>query len=987
MIKISNLNKYYNKGKQNEIHVLNDVTIQLPEKGLVSIFGKSGCGKTTLLNVIGGLDDFTKGSITVDGQSVDNAPDVLRNKYMGYIFQNYNLNCTESCFDNVADALRLCGMTDKAEIEKRVTAALENVGMEKYKLRNPDTLSGGQQQRIAIARAIVKNPRIILADEPTGNLDELNTIMIMDLLKAISKDHLVLLVTHEADLVDFYCDKVIELSDGKIVSIKENKDADGFSAKDKNAIYLGELEKSEYSGENAVVEYYGEKLDSPLKLKIVNNGGKIYLSVETDGVQVLDQTNEIKLKEGVYERKNEKNEASKNVDMSHLPAVQGSNYGRLFSFKNSVLSGYAANFKKKKKGTKLLKICMSLFAIAMVIMSAVFGSVFDDLINIQKMYNHNVFYVYSSDLAVTKQILDEAYENGADFIRLEYSVPNGDKTLRFTNDFFETFTNVQSEVLFTNAVTLGVTASKDLELVCGKKDLTSDNEILITTAVADDIIENSGVGYISDYEDVLGLISNSYSRSGTNVRVAGVLRSDETSVYMTERAMAKNIIYSSGIKIALASDVGLSVNDGEVHLLRVTDSTDVTYPDVGENFKISGYDFTLKDSHKVYSKYEEYLKGSSIVKLSIDEYIDKRIKEEYPDLSPEEEMYSELADTMFFDWYDYYYSDFDDFATKLFPFMNSDMNLWMYKKGIEEGKYFYISNDEYYKAFVYKKEHGEYPSKSEFDAVHCHSLPFCTDDMYRYQEKYSKDFYSQMNHSYYRDTYLVSENDYIALSKCVGETHQSVYDVDSYKEEYVYSENGDVVILSSVTSGEMANVYTVIHSNDVARTEKWIKDNFSQIKTPTDYYKPVITPGDIFDDLVKNDMRAITSGFVAMGVLLVILCVCMYFIMRSVLMSRIKEVGIYRAIGVSKKNLIFRFFIEATVLMLLTVFVGYLIASFFIWVCMHISSLISSVFFYPLWLASADLLVLTVLCIVCGVLPIMSLLRKTPAEILSKYDV
>ena len=165
MIRIEHLNKFFNKGKQNEIHVINDISLDLPERGMVAIFGKSGCGKTTLLNVIGGLDRFSGGSLTVNGQDIREDTDALRNREMGYIFQNYNLCRDVSCYDNVANALRLCGMKDGREMRERVHAALANVGMEGFENRTPDTLSGGQQQRIAIARAIVKNPRVILADE------------------------------------------------------------------------------------------------------------------------------------------------------------------------------------------------------------------------------------------------------------------------------------------------------------------------------------------------------------------------------------------------------------------------------------------------------------------------------------------------------------------------------------------------------------------------------------------------------------------------------------------------------------------------------------------------------------------------------------------------------------------------------------------------------------------------------------------------------
>ncbi|MCQ2428064.1 MAG: ATP-binding cassette domain-containing protein, partial [Clostridia bacterium] len=148
MIGIKNLNKYYSKGRENEIHVINDMTFELPDKGMVALFGKSGCGKTTLLNVIGGLDRFGSGSVEIDGHSIKNDTDDLRNRYIGYIFQNYNLDKAVSAAENVGNALRLCGVTDEEEIKRRTAAALSCVGLENFSGRTPDTLSGGQQQRV-----------------------------------------------------------------------------------------------------------------------------------------------------------------------------------------------------------------------------------------------------------------------------------------------------------------------------------------------------------------------------------------------------------------------------------------------------------------------------------------------------------------------------------------------------------------------------------------------------------------------------------------------------------------------------------------------------------------------------------------------------------------------------------------------------------------------------------------------------------------------
>ena len=130
MIKLTGLNKYFNKGKQNQIHVINNISLDLPERGMVAIFGRSGCGKTTLLNVIGGLDGYSSGKVTIEGKNIKTNSDVIRNSYIGYIFQNYNLNKNESCYDNIADALRLLGMPDGAEMEARATSPRSSASSE-----------------------------------------------------------------------------------------------------------------------------------------------------------------------------------------------------------------------------------------------------------------------------------------------------------------------------------------------------------------------------------------------------------------------------------------------------------------------------------------------------------------------------------------------------------------------------------------------------------------------------------------------------------------------------------------------------------------------------------------------------------------------------------------------------------------------------------------------------------------------------------------
>ncbi len=994
MIKLQSLHKFFNKGRQNEIHVINDISLELPDRGMVAIFGKSGCGKTTLLNVIGGLDRVESGKLTVEGKDVRHNTDVIRNQYMGYIFQNYNLHKTESCFDNVADALRLCGMTDPNEIEARVMAALTNVGMEKYAKRTPDTLSGGQQQRIAIARAIVKNPRIILADEPTGNLDEANTVMIMDLLKAIAKDHLVLLVTHEVNLVDHYCDTVIELSDGKVVSVKTNDATGGYAVKDKNHIYLGELEKTEISDAKTEIEFYGDVPEEPIQLKIVNHGGKLYVQFHTPKIQILDEFSEIKLKEGVYEQKTIEETINESIDMSELPSIEGKRFGRLFSFGSSVKSGYTANFKNGKKGKKILRGCMCLFAAVVVFMSAVFGTAFADIITARESYNHNVFYVYTPNGTVSQKI-NEAVgkaDTGVDWVRLHYNyIPQGDNEVLFLMGSFETFLmDTYSEAFKTNAVYMDASVASEMPLVIGKKDNLQQNEMLITTAVADALLETSSLGHISEYRDLIGLISPQIPIDGTNPHIVGIVRSEESAIYLNELAMAKFVSQGNASQIYLANTMGQEVAEGEAILVVKYFDKDKQseFPKQGETVKLHGKDIKIANVMRYYPDYYSWLEEKNIKKSDEYTYFRQLAKAEYPNLDEKEYEFDwkveELREKRMYEYYDYYYSDMDQFLRDSY-FMNPDsIDYWLaLEKGVKEAKFLYMPQD-YYKAICYKEQNGSYPTVMELQEIY-ENLPDQYKEYDRYVQLYQDEFYSMNRNGFRADCgYLVSEKDYISFSKQIGQTDAIGNFVDDKYIEYEIVGKGEVAVVDKENSSTRA--YTVIHSTDPSLTAQWIEREFSDLDAPSNW-TAVLTPDDIFDRLISEKLETIVAGLIAMAVILVLMSVCMYFIMRSSLMNRIKEVGIYRAIGVSKKNLVFKFLIEAIVLTTLTVFVGYLLTSAFLVACLSASAMVESIFFYPVWLAGALLVLLYALSLICGTLPILSLLRKTPSEILAKYDI
>lgn len=990
MIRIQGLHKFFNKGRQNEIHVINGVDLDLPESGMVAIFGKSGCGKTTLLNVIGGLDGFAEGTLTIENNDIRRDTDDIRNQYIGYIFQNYNLNKNVSCYENVADALRLCGLDDEGEIEKRVGAALKNVGMEKYSKRTPDTLSGGQQQRIAIARAIVKNPRIILADEPTGNLDEANTVMIMDLLKAISRNHLVLLVTHEANLVDHYCDQVIELSDGRIVNVKSNSSANGFAARDKNDIFLGELERTSLRDGNAEVEYFGEMPETPVKIRIVNNGGKLYVQIGTSQVQIIDEFSEVKLREGVYEEKARVAEIESNIDMSQLSPIQCTKSGRLFTFKSSVKSGYDANFRASRRGKRALRSCMALFASVVVFMSAVFGGSIGDLIEADKAYNHNVFYLCTNDIETSRRLVEAVgnSESGIDYIRLSAQFPNGDSSVFFRAGNFETFSINEYQLNYTtNAVFLGDSLAKDLELVEGERKIET-GEILITTAVADALLEKSAFGYIKEYKDIIGLITSSVSVDGKSSRVTGIVESDESAIYLDELSMAKySMNYLVLSNAYLASSNGVELSPGETVLAIKSYGNGEDYPEVGEKIKIQGVELTVKTVNVYYIGYEDYLKAIRTEKMMEDEFFHALMTSAHPELVSGSDAYekalADLYEQRYFEYYDYYYAELGDFIRNNAMIEMSDLYHWMYvEKGVEEAKYYMVSSD-YFKATRYKASYGRYPSISELDAVK-DTLPEFWDHISMSYPEYENEFYnSGYYYGYENCRYYVSDEDYITLSKQLGETHPTATALDNayVKEAVAYGE--DVIVDSNLGDNIC---YTVIHSSNPAATAAWLGTGFS-IEAPNEYWPGLVTPDDVFDDIVRDNMATIITGFVTMAVILVLMSICMYFIMRSSLMNRIKEVGIYRAIGVTKKNLVFKSFIESAVLSLLTVMVGYIISSVFLFVCMSLTPLMEQIFYYPVWLAGIDFIILAALSLICGTLPMLSLLRKTPSEILAKYDI
>ena len=220
MLELRNITKTYKTGSY-DVEALQGVSLSFREQEFVAILGPSGCGKTTMLNIIGGLDNYTSGDLVINGHSTKNYSDKdwdqYRNHSIGFVFQSYNLIPHQNVLQNV-DLANQISDVPSSEGKDRSIKALESVGLGDEINKRPNQISGGQSQRVAISRALVTNPDIILADEPTGALDSESSKQVMDIIKELAKDRLVIMVTHDAELAEKYADRIVKMKDGLVIS-------------------------------------------------------------------------------------------------------------------------------------------------------------------------------------------------------------------------------------------------------------------------------------------------------------------------------------------------------------------------------------------------------------------------------------------------------------------------------------------------------------------------------------------------------------------------------------------------------------------------------------------------------------------------------------------------------------------------------------------------------------------------------------------------
>ena len=357
MVTLQNVDKYFYRRKSNQIHVINNTSLEFGETGLTALLGPSGCGKTTLLNVIGGLDKADKGRIYINGQRITGrtarSVDRIRNLNIGYIFQNYNLINTMTVFENVAMVLRMVGIKNEKEIKEKVEYALELVGMYRYRKRYADMLSGGERQRVGIARAIVKNPSIIIADEPTGNLDSANTLEVMNIIKSISSETLVILVTHEENLAEFYADRIIRLRDGKVISDEINSNVEGLDYKIENRIYLKDIKDQRTFGDGdnriRVFNESGGKMD----IDIVISRGNLFIQTHdaSSRMEIVDENSSIELVDDHYRALTAEEAEARRFHAERFVSSRPLRHSSIFNVFSMIASGFktVSNYHILKK--------------------------------------------------------------------------------------------------------------------------------------------------------------------------------------------------------------------------------------------------------------------------------------------------------------------------------------------------------------------------------------------------------------------------------------------------------------------------------------------------------------------------------------------------------------------------------------------------------------------------------------------------------------
>lgn len=876
MIKLNNINKYYFKGERHQIHVVNDVTLEFPKSGFVTILGASGSGKTTLLNIIGGLDKYDSGTITYGDRVFDkynmDEIDELRNEKIGYIFQNYLLIDEYTVYENLKVALDAINVVDPLEQKKRIEFALECVGLFKYRKKKVKNLSGGQMQRVSIARCIVKNSEIIIADEPTGNIDSENTIQIMNILKKISETKLVILVTHELNIARYYSDRIIQIKDGKIISDGIVSNNGTLSTQTDRKIYLGDLNDDKVTTNKLNFELYVDDTSTESDLIVVVKNDTVYVKSSKKIVNLNESSIEL-IDEAYVDPVNVIEDFNFDTSWYKEPLSIQKNEIR----KVNIINGFREFLHQGKS-----KVA---FIIINIILGILIGTCF---INFGK-------FNYVSYEEVTKDKIGQVYTS--------------------VNTEFNTIAPLNDQMMFLDAVEAGV-VDKIIPFSYENYRFRYRENFVFS--------EDYEFNYwLYPYQDNLKIIAG--SKPNNNFVVIGKLLADKLID-----------IYSYG-KANYQAVIGLKFDN-------------YTICGVVENETMSLY----LNPILMYSTLKDNSRGNTIM----------------------------------IDYFEYYLETYTLIEGKNPTIKNEIIidNKYAKSKNINLGDQVFLGNNAYKVCGIFKEENiVDVPSILAFDKTIC-------------SKTLNQANHSLMNSIYSYSALYLPKNEYnIIQGRDVLEKNECIVHVGSNLEigESIYGYKIVGMYNKNYTSGSLGNKFMydniiIINGYNYSNNKYNVAYEFNN--EAIEYFKN--NKCKIYDldqyqrFALKKQHRANNTTVIIFSLFLLGASVTLtYLTNRTRLIREIHSIGVYRSIGKSRKCLVYQKFGYNFLMTSVSTIIGYSIA----WIIQAIVNNITKDFqaitpINPL-IVILGIVVLYAIGIFIGMLPTKLLIKKTPAEINSKYDI
>ena len=888
MIKITNLNKYYNKGKSNEIHVINNTTLELPEKGLISFLGTSGSGKTTLLNVIGGLDKAT-GTLTYEGLTLKNYSvskiDKYRKENIGYVFQNYNLLPNETVYNNLVIALELMGVTDKKEVDKRIEYTLKAVGMYKFRKKQAYALSGGQQQRVSIARALLKNAKIIIADEPTGNLDTENTIEVMKILKKISKNTLVLLVTHNINIAKYYSDRIVEVRDGSVINDYINDTKDASLESNSNNVYLKDLECENANTSSGSVDiYHNEGEECAINVKIIVRNGNYY--IQTDKPIKLIENSNLHLIDDHYKPVVHDEEEEANYDTSWFEKPK-TGLKQFFVILAKMFKESYQSLKKLGKKGKLINLSFVLMGMLLALgVVCLINFTYVDTSSF--VYADNHYQLTTDDHTFYQDPLINIVKNYEEGNITNISLYQPKSTLFFGHRLtFQKGINVEYEIMVGS-----LEAVSDKKMLFGRMP-NSDKEVVVDAVTAEKLAAN--FGNRATLDQMIGKkITLTMNGGIVEVHIVGIIEGSQNAVFGNEEFYVN--------WCCPATDNKYNINKFRYYEYE----TDINGEPLYEIIEGNGFSGT--------PRYEVLLpEGSEHAGNKVVSLLEKT-----------------------------------EFVV---------VGTYRYKDGtINTG------NDEY--IINVKSLCIVQPSKL-YQGI-------CANP---------------------GDYYLIDGREPEALDECMVSTYlpqYSVGDILKVKNGNVYDEYKIVGKYIGSTKG-LSTLFIQTKESYIFKHYKAEEICFTKNGDITLSNNEVVRSIEELNYLNKEENRESNVVlYELLFVVLVFICsVFVYLVTRSRTISLIYEVGVKRSIGASKGKILASFFIDDFVITTLFSLVGYVV----IFVLYNFAAELVNYYLKVEFLIVDNsyfilgVLVMYLVNMIIGILPISSLLKKTPAEICAKYDI